>query len=67
MHPLLEKALSENEEANAIFEILPPSRRKEIIRYISHLKSEEKIIMNVQKAINFLLGNEKFIGREKPL
>lgn len=67
MHPLLKKALAENSEANAIFEILPPSRRKEIIRYISHLKTEEKIIVNVQKAINFLLGNERFIGREKPL
>ncbi|CAM4279205.1 YdeI/OmpD-associated family protein [Flavobacterium terrigena] len=66
MHSLLKKALEENPEANAVFEKLPPSRKKEIIRYISFLKSEEKIIMNVQKAINFLLGNEKFIGREKP-
>lgn len=67
MHSLLKKALAENEKANVIFEKLPPSRRKEIIRYISHLKTEEKIIENVQRAINFLLGNEKFIGREKPL
>ena len=67
MHPLLEKALAKNSEANAIFEKLPPSRKKEIVRYISHLKTEEKIIANVSKAINFLLGNERFIGREKPL
>lgn len=67
MHPLLKKALSENPNANAIFEKLPPSRRKEIIRYISFLKTEEKVIENVQKAINFLLGKERFIGRDKPL
>lgn len=66
IHPLLQKALNENKEALAIFESLPPSRRKEIIRYISHLKTEEKIKENVLKAINFLLGNERFIGREKP-
>ncbi len=67
MHPLLKKALAENEKANAIFEKLTPSRKKEIIRYISHLKTEEKIKENVSRAINFLLGKERFIGREKPL
>lgn len=67
IHPLLEKELKENKEANVIFEKLPPSRKKEIIRYISNLKTEEKVKENVQKTINFLLGKEKFIGREKPL
>ncbi len=66
MHPLLKKALTENSEANTTFEKLTPSRKKEIVRYISHLKTEEKIKENVAKAINFLLGNEKFAGREKP-
>jgi len=66
MHLLLKKALAENEEANTVFEKLPPSRKKEIIRYISHLKTEEKIKENVLRAINFLLGKERFIGREKP-
>lgn len=66
MHPLLKKALAENQNANAIFEKLPPSRRKEIIRYISFLKTEKKVKENVQKAINFLLGEERFIGRDKP-
>lgn len=66
MHPLLKKALVENKDANAIFESLPPSRRKEIIKYISFLKSEEKVKENVEKAINFLLGTERFIGRDKP-
>ncbi len=66
MHPLLKKALLENSVANTIFEKLTPSRKKEIVRYISHLKTEEKIKENVTKAINFLLGKEKFAGREKP-
>lgn len=66
MHPLLKKALAENQIANSTFEKLSPYRKKEIIRYISHLKTEEKIKENVLKAINFLLGKEKFAGREKP-
>lgn len=66
MHPLLQKALNENHSANRAFEKLPPSRKKEIMRYISNLKTEEKIKENVSKAINFLLGKEKFVGREKP-
>jgi len=66
MHPLLKLALAENQIANSTFENLSPYRKKEIIRYISHLKTEEKIKENVLKAINFLLGKEKFAGREKP-
>lgn len=66
MHPLLKKALDENKKANAIFEKVSPSIKKEIVRYISHLKTEEKIKENVTRAIKFLLGKEKFIGREKP-
>lgn len=66
MHPLLRKALNKNLNANTVFESLPPSRKKEIIRYISNLKSEEKIKENVSKAINFLLGKERFVGRDKP-
>lgn len=66
VHPKLRQALAENEAAHAVFKGLPASRRLEIVRYISHLKSEESITRNVQKAIRFLLGQERFIGREKP-
>ena len=66
MHPLLKEAINKNKAAKSVFEKLTPSSKKEIIRYISHLKTEEKIIANVTKAINFLLGKEKFAGREKP-
>ncbi|MFA6149829.1 MAG: YdeI/OmpD-associated family protein [Chitinophagaceae bacterium] len=66
MHPALKEAIDNDRTAKSVFERLPPSRQKEIVRYISHLKSEEKIKENISRAINFLLGIEKFAGREKP-
>ena len=66
IHPKLAEALANNPEAQQVFDNLPPSRRLEIIRYISFLKTEESIERNVTKAINFLLQKERFIGRDKP-
>lgn len=66
IHPKLLQALNENKEANTVFQNLRPSLRHEIIRYLSHLKTEESIDKNVLKAIDFLLGKGKFVGREKP-
>ncbi|MEZ4972724.1 MAG: YdeI/OmpD-associated family protein [Cyclobacteriaceae bacterium] len=63
-HPKLIEALNNNPKAKKKFESLTPSLQKEIIRYISHLKTEASIDRNVTKAINFLLGKERFIGRE---
>jgi hypothetical protein len=63
-HPALVKALSGNKKANAVFNGLSPSLKKEMIRYISNLKTEESISKNVQKAIDFLLGKGRFVGRE---
>lgn len=67
-HPRLKKALKENPEAKKVFDSLPPSRQKEIKRYINNLKTEATIEKNVQKAIDFLLGKPevRFIGRDKP-
>jgi hypothetical protein len=65
-HPGLLKALNENKNAKSVFDTLPPSRQKEIIRYISFLKTEESIIKNITKAIGFLNGKNRFIGRDKP-
>lgn len=65
-HPKFRKALKENETAKKIFDNLTPSLQKEILRYLSLLKTEESINRNVRKAVNFLLGKEKFIGRERP-
>lgn len=66
MHPKLVKALKANKAAQQVLEQLPPSRQKEIVRYISSLKTEESIDKNVQRAINFLLGKDRFVGRDRP-
>lgn len=65
-HPKLVKAIAENEKAMEVFEKLSPSRKKEIIRYISNLKTEKSVENNIARAVNFLLGKERFVGREKP-
>lgn len=66
MHPALKAATDQNKTAKSVFEQLMSSRQKEIVRYISYLKTEEKIMENVAGAINFLWGKERFSGREKP-
>lgn len=66
VHPKLTQALQQNKKAKQVFDSLSPSLQKEIIRYISYLKSEEAIDKNVAKAIQFLLGKERFVGRDKP-
>lgn len=63
-HPTLVKALKENKDAKQVFDSLSPSLQNEIVRYISYLKTEESIDRNVLKAISFLLGKERFVGRE---
>ncbi|MEZ4646450.1 MAG: YdeI/OmpD-associated family protein [Chloroflexota bacterium] len=59
-------ALDSCSEAKAVFESLSPSRKLEIVRYLARLKSEDSLQRNIQRAINFLLGKERFIGRDKP-
>ena len=66
MHPKLDKALKENTKAKKAFDQLTPSRQKEIVRYISFLKTEASVDKNVSRAVSFLLGNERFVGRDKP-
>lgn len=65
-HPELTKALTQNKEAAAVFQGLPPSRQKEIIRYISNLKTAESRDKNIKLAIGFLLGKNRFMARDKP-
>jgi hypothetical protein len=65
-NPKLVQALKKEPGAKKIFEALPPSRQKEIVRYISSLKTEESIDKNIQRAIDFLLGRGRFVGRDKP-
>ncbi|MGL2967133.1 DUF1905 domain-containing protein [Flavobacterium sp. XGLA_31] len=66
IHTKLIKALDSNLEAKLVFNSLPPSRKLEIVRYISFLKTEDAIEKNVAKAIRFLLKKERFIGRDHP-
>jgi hypothetical protein len=66
MHPKLEEALRKNKKAKAVFDQLPQSRRKEIVRYIGFLKTEESVERNVTRAIGFLNGTQRFIGRDTP-
>jgi Bacteriocin-protection, YdeI or OmpD-Associated/Domain of unknown function (DUF1905) len=65
-HPDFKKALSRNKEAKLVFDHLPPSRRFEIVRYLANLKTEKAIETNILRAINYLLGKERFVGRDKP-
>lgn len=62
-HPKLLAALKKNAAAKKVFDNLAPSLQKEIIRYIANLKSEESVERNVQKAVDFLLGKGRFVGR----
>ena len=66
MHPKLQDALTKNPEAAKVLDGLAPSRRKEIVRYIASLKTEAAVEKNVARAIGFLLGQERFVGRDKP-
>ncbi|MEO8087630.1 MAG: YdeI/OmpD-associated family protein [Bacteroidota bacterium] len=63
MHNDLELALKKNKKASSAFDSLSPYRKKEIVRYIGNLKSEEAVQRNIKKAIQHLSGNGSFAGR----
>lgn len=65
-HPKLLRALEQNTQAKEKFDSLAPSLQKEIIRYISFLKTEASVDRNIAKAIDFLLGKGSFVGRKTP-
>jgi Bacteriocin-protection, YdeI or OmpD-Associated/Domain of unknown function (DUF1905) len=65
-HPDFDKALRKHKDAKKVFDQLPPSRQKEILRYINDLKSDEAKMRNIEKAIGFLKGENRFVGRDKP-
>jgi hypothetical protein len=64
--PELDQALAANPAAKAVFDALPPSRRLEIVRYIAMLKSPASTERNVARAIAFLTGEGRFVGRDRP-
>jgi hypothetical protein len=63
MPPKLAAALKANKKAERAFEGLTASRRKEIVRYIANLKTEESVERNVERVISHLAGRERFAGR----
>lgn len=65
-HPKLLKALELNQKAQNVFQNLSRSRQQEIIKYFFYLKTEESVDRNIKRAIDFLSGNGRFMGRDKP-
>jgi Domain of unknown function (DUF1905)/Bacteriocin-protection, YdeI or OmpD-Associated len=67
-HPLppwFETALGRNGAARANWERLPPSRRKELLRYFDRLKSDEAIERNLNAVLHVLAGNTgHYMGRD---
>lgn len=61
-----EQALKKDKDAKAAYDQLAPYLRKEINRYLSGLKTQESLNKNISRALNFLKGKERFIGRDKP-
>lgn len=62
-HPKLMEALNNHLEAKSKFDNLTPSMQKEMVRYISSLKTEETRNRIIERAINYLLGKSTFIGK----
>jgi len=67
MHPMpkwFSSALEKNAKAKKAWDLLIPSRKKEILRYFSWLKSESARERNLKKAISVLSGKEeRFMAR----
>ena len=56
-HPKFAHALSKNKAAKAAFEKLAPSRQKDILRYLNSMKTEESLVRNIDKVMQFLSGD----------
>jgi uncharacterized protein YdeI (YjbR/CyaY-like superfamily) len=56
--PALKKALAKEPRAKAIFEKLPPSHRREHVKWIVEAKQEETIKRRVEKMIPMLLEKD---------
>ena len=64
MHPWLADALRNDAAADMAFAGLAPSLQQEVIRYLTNLKTEASVRRNVQRAMAWLKGEQRFIGRE---
>ncbi|WP_413580772.1 YdeI/OmpD-associated family protein [Bdellovibrio sp. HCB288] len=64
MPPWFSKALGKNPTAKTNWKNLPPSRKKEVLRYFSQLKSTEAKDRNLEKALAVLSGKTaRFMAR----
>ncbi|KMQ64875.1 hypothetical protein ACM46_11740 [Chryseobacterium angstadtii] len=63
IHPRLDEAIKGSPIATRNFENLIPSRRNELIRYISNLKTEASIERNIEKIMRHLRGETDFFGK----
>ncbi|MDO6761696.1 YdeI/OmpD-associated family protein [Tamlana sp. 2_MG-2023] len=63
-HPKFLEALKNNLEAKSKFDNLSPSAKKEMVRYITSLKTEESRDRIIERAITYLLGKSTFIGKK---
>ncbi|HAO98452.1 MAG TPA: hypothetical protein DCQ83_00210 [Fibrobacteres bacterium] len=68
MHPMpvwFERPLMKNKKAKKNWDALIPSRQKEILRYLSHLKSPEAQARNLEKCMAVLSGTRgRFMARD---
>jgi hypothetical protein len=66
-HPVpswFNRALASNQNAGRAWEKLAPSRKKEILRYFSRLKTPEAQARHLRRAIHVLAGGKaRFMGR----
>jgi uncharacterized protein YdeI (YjbR/CyaY-like superfamily) len=58
MPAALERALDEHPGARAAFDALPPSRKKEIQRYLGSAKTMTTQTRNITKVIGHLCGEQ---------
>ncbi len=62
--PRFRAALARNSAARRAWTALPPSRKKEIIRYLSRLKSAQAFERNLSRALRVLSGETgRFLAR----
>ncbi|NML22018.1 YdeI/OmpD-associated family protein [Pseudoflavitalea sp. G-6-1-2] len=64
--PEFTKALKANKKASEVFDSLNKSTQQEIVRYLTKLKTQESLDKNIPRAIDFLLGKVRFVGRQLP-
>ena len=67
MHPFppeLRRGLRRSPLAARTWASLPPSRKKEVLRYLAHLRSKTALRSNIDRALRVLAGSpERFLGR----